>query len=370
MASINGTRVRWYDPLTGKQRGKTCSSVKVARQYAERREEEARLYNDGYLDADQIQQSQVRVIPISEVVEMFGADLDKRQVTAGHRRDVLYLLDRTVSGAGLQTVRDLTPQVIDRFLRRMVRDGKSAATHNHYRKALRDFCGWLVTFGYLRQNPVDAVKSMDESKDRRCVSRALTVPEADALVTAALSDRRAALYVFRLHTGLRGLEASRIVWRDIDLAHRTLTLRAEVTKNGKADLLPLTEAVCDRLVDLQREALRQGCTLPPSASVFGPPPDPRTWSRDIDRAGVERQTGDGTASRKGLRRTFDVWLLKAGVDLIDVMMLMRHTPPGGMSMTLGVYGDPDALLKRKREAVRELENWVAEQRAERARKEA
>ena len=364
MASINGKRVRWYDPLTGKQRGKTCSSVKVARQYAERREEEARLYNDGFLDADQIQQSQVRVIPIVQVIEMFGADMDKRQVTAGHRRDVLYLLDRTVSGAGLQTVRDLTPQVIDRFLRRIVRDGKSAATHNHYRKALRDFCGWLVTFGYLRQNPVDAVKSMDESKDRRCVSRALTVQEADALVTAALSDRRKALYQFRLHTGLRSLEASRIVWSDIDLVHRTLHLRAQVTKNGKADVLPLTEAVCDRLVNLQREALRQGRTLPPSASVFGPPPDPRTWTRDVDRAGVERHTGDGTASRKALRRTFDVWLLKAGVDPIDVCLLMRHTPPGGMALTLGVYGDPDALLKRKRAALAMMARWIDAQRSD------
>ena len=85
-----------------------------------------------------------------------------------------------------------------------------------------------------------------------------------------------------------------------------------------------------------------------------------TW----DRAGIERHTDDGTASRKGLRRTFDVWLLKAGADLIDVCMLMRHRPPGGMDLTLGVYGDPDALLKRKRAALGTMARWIDAQRTD------
>ena len=37
-------------------------------------------------------------------------------------------------------------------------------------------------------------------------------------------------------------------------------------------------------------------------------------------------------------------------------------PPDGMELTLGVYGDASALLKRKRVAVGRLLDWVRQQR--------
>ena len=49
------------------------------------------------------------------------------------------------------------------------------------------------------------------------------------------------------------------------------------------------------------------------------------------------------------------------VDPIDVMLLMRHTPPGGMALTLGVYGDQDALLTRKRLAIARMVAWIETQ---------
>jgi hypothetical protein len=55
-------------------------------------------------------------------------------------------------------------------------------------------------------------------------------------------------------------------------------------------------------------------------------------------------------------------LLHAGVDPIDVTVLMRHRPPGGMELTLGVYGDDIAILKRKRVAVGRLLDRVRQQR--------
>ncbi len=41
-----------------------------------------------------------------------------------------------------------------------------------------------------------------------------------------------------------------------------------------------------------------------------------------------------------------------------------------MALTLGVYGDEKALLDRKRQAVRQLEKWVADERENALRKEA
>ena len=41
---------------------------------------------------------------------------------------------------------------------------------------------------------------------------------------------------------------------------------------------------------------------------------------------------------------------------------MRHRPPGGLDLTLGVYGDRDALLKRKRTAIERMVRWIEGQR--------
>ena len=140
MASIKGRTVRYYDPLTGRQRMKTCSTPQDAKRFADRQEDEARLYRDGYLDSDQLRQSRQRVEPIREVLDLFAADLEKRQVTDDYRKAQLALIDKAIGGMGVQVVRDLSIGKVAKFLQGLVKDGKSANTHNHFRAALADFC--------------------------------------------------------------------------------------------------------------------------------------------------------------------------------------------------------------------------------------
>ena len=52
----------------------------------------------------------------------------------------------------------------------------------------------------------------------------------------------------------------------------------------------------------------------------------------------------------------------AGVHPVDVMLLMRHAQPGGMQLTLGLYGDEAALLQRKRQAIASMMGWIRRQR--------
>lgn len=363
MASINDRQVRWYDPITGKQRTKTLSDAKAAKRWAERMDRQARQYRDGDLDADQLQQAQVRVIPITELLDRYTDDLDNRDISDGHRRDLLGNLDRALTSLGVQDVRDLTKERVRRYLNGLLKKGLSARSHNAYRSALIDFCNWAVAFDHIRVNPVVS-KPKNHDRDRRRVSRALTVAEVDALLRTkgekVVPSVRRALYLFRVRTGLRCKEASRVRWSDIDLRTRTLQLHESVTKNGKPDMLPLADDLCDALVGLQGEALKSGNRL--GDRPFPQLPDRRTWGRDLTKAGVAKQTAAGQADLKCLRRTFDSMLLHAGVDPIDVTVLMRHRPPGGMELTLGVYGDDNALLKRKRAAVDRMLRWVEKQR--------
>ena len=73
-----------------------------------------------------------------------------------------------------------------------------------------------------------------------------------------------------------------------------------------------------------------------------------------------RQAGSTGAC---LRKTFESHLLRSGADLTMTMLLMRHSPRGGMRLTAGVYADKAELLKRKRTAVRTMTAWLAEQRS-------
>ena len=360
MASVSGRTVRWYCPITGKQKSRTLSTEKEAKLFANRRDKESRLYRDGYLDADQLQQAQTRVIPITELVERYTEDLEQRDISQGHRRDLLGNLDRALTRIGVRDVRDLTKERVRRFLKGILDKGNSARSHNAYRSVLLDFCGWLKAYDHIKQIPVVS-KPKNPSKDPRRPSRALTATEADALVKCTPDDRRKTLYLFRLRTGVRCREAARIKWTDVDLRHRTLNLPATVTKNSKPDRLPLTDDICDALVQLQREALRQGKSL--GDHPFPAVPGKRTWARDLDKAKIKPKTDEGQADPKGLRKTFDSLLLLAGIDPIDVTLLMRHRPPAGMALTLGTYGDPNALLRRKRSAIDRMMSWIETQRA-------
>ncbi len=357
MPSIHGRQVRWYDPLTGRQLTRTLSSEAAARRFAGKREEEARLYRDGYLDAEHLLRAHARSMPITEAMDGFRQELEHRQVTGKHRRNVLDNLGRAVDRIRPKTVQDLTRQAVDGFCKQLVREGRSAATHNRYRRDLHNFCEWLVRFEHMATNPVDAVRMMDESRDRREVSRALTVGEVDALLDAA--GPRRAVYLFRVRTGLRCQESERVLWSDIDMAKQTLSLRAAITKNGRKDVLPLSEDVCESLVAIQRDALRDGRPL--GDHPFPKHPSLYRWWRDIELGGITRETPEGQVDRKCLRNTLDSFLLHAGVNPVDVMLLMRHAPPGGMQLTLGLYGDEAALLHRKRQAIASMMEWVRRQ---------
>ena len=87
-----------------------------------------------------------------------------------------------------------------------------------------------------------------------------------------------------------------------------------------------------------------------------------TFTRDLDAAGVKAEIGGETASPKALRKTFCSMLLAAGVDPVDTLLLMRHRPPAGLGLTLGVYAGQEALLGRKRAAIAKLVAWIDEQR--------
>jgi integrase len=265
-----------------------------------------------------------------------------------------------ITGCGFELVGDIGTEAIARYLERLIEAGKSARTHNFHRSAAGALCRWLVDYDYLDRNHASPIRTMNEQKDSRRPSRHLTVAETEALLDAA--PPRRLYYLFRLRTGLRGRECARLIWSDVDLRERTLKLRAQVTKNGCTDMLPIAEDLAQALAQRQAEMLQCGTAPGPNDPVFPTTPERRTWMRDIDLAKIKFLSTDGQADPKCLRKTFDSFLMHAGVDLTLVSLLMRHTPRGGLRLTLGVYGDERALLQKKRQAIAQMVSWYRQQK--------
>ena len=377
MASVKGRMVQWICPVTRKRKTKTLGSPALAKRFAADRENETDLVRGRFITAQQLQQGKLQQTPIRDAIDGYKRALEKRGGRAAHRKVVLRSIELVVEACRWGTVADISSHALDRFLQELVSQGKSARTHNHYLSTTRGFCKWLSDHEYIEKNPARVIRPLDESKDKRRPTRALSVGEIDALLN--VSGPRRLLYLLRLRTGLRGSECRRLIWSDLDLKAKTLHLRSAVTKNGSGGMLPLADDLCEELVAVMAT---------PRAPVFKSTPSRLTWKRDLERARgawiksapnehekALRQQGDfleyvttaGQVDPKCLRNTFESLLIHGGAEAAIITLMMRHTPAGGMKLTLGTYGDPEGLLKKQRQALAKAVTWQARERARMAK---
>ena len=362
MASRNGRRVRWREPGTGRARIKTLATEQRAQEFLDDRIREDQLVRDGYVTAKQVEVATGRGGLIAESITAFNADREYRRVTATEIRNTTALINFVLDRCGWTRVADVNPVKLKTTMRKLAKERDwSARTVNRYSQCLRGLFGHMVEAGVLAETPCSVLDILDVGRDRRRVSRALTVAESDALINAALEPLRRLLLVLRLRTGLRVHEAARLEWSDLDLDDGLVRLRAEITKNGRPGEIPIAADLDAEIADFQRQALKTGQTL--GGLIFPSVPSRPTWRRDLDRAGVPWKVRGEQADPKCTRKTFESHLLRSGADLTMTMLLMRHSPRGGMKLTTGVYADAGEILKRKRVAVRTMSEWLAEQRA-------
>jgi len=340
------------------------------------RDRDAELLKAGYLNHGELDRQLQWALPVEPLLEQYLDELNiKRKRTGPYVAECGRRVRRYLREQGVDRLADMETPSIKAFLDRNLAAGWGAITFNAFRADLLAFSRWLVDFKHLPENPVRMIRTMDPRDEApRRPSRALTLPECDALLRATPCLRRRALYLLRLWTGLRVKEGGRLRWSDLDLVGAVLTMPGRRagklnTKNKREAILPLTPVVCDALGQLQRNLLREGQPAQPDDLVFPGVVHADTFDRDLALAGVEKRIDGEVATPKALRKTLDTLLLRASVDPIDVLLIMRHKLPAGMDLTLGVYADKGALLGRKRAAIQKLTSWIAEQRQAR-RKQA
>jgi integrase len=217
-------------------------------------------------------------------------------------------------------------------------------TVNRDLECLRHILFWAVDEGLLLTNPMSRMRLERERRRKRPV---LSLEEEDRLLPAAAPHLQL-IIIAALDAGMRRGEILTQRWEDVDFARRLLFVTHSKTPEGEAREIPMTTRFFNLLWEMRED---QGLIFTfkglPIHSIK------TAWKAAVRRSGIRR------CRFHDLRHTFNTRLMEAGVVREVRMALMGHS--------LG--DDPQAdythvELPAKREAIRKLELWRAEQTKE------
>jgi len=182
------------------------------------------------------------------------------------------------------------------------------------------FGDWLVkSKRLLPQNPMTTVARMT-AKTNNTYRRAATPDELNRLLASAPSER-AVIYRFLIYVPLRRRAMEGIEWRDLALdgERPTLTLRAELSKTGRAAKLPIRRDLAEVLAAYRGDA-------DDDDRVFRDVPRIRVMQKDLEAAGIPfaDERGQRRLDLHAFRKTVIRLLKQAGVPLDEAHVFLQH----------------------------------------------
>lgn len=169
--------------------------------------------------------------PLSDLLGDFVSEKEQLGRASEYTRHISARVLALVKECGWQCLRDVNA---DSF--RKWRKGKaaSAKTLNEYQNAVVALLNWVGKTKGVKVSVFDSVEHIDARGRKSFERRALTAPEARALLACSPLQRRVA-YALALFTGLRRGEIEALEWRDLSLdgKHPFVSVRASTTKNSK-----------------------------------------------------------------------------------------------------------------------------------------
>ncbi|MCX5684322.1 MAG: tyrosine-type recombinase/integrase [Planctomycetota bacterium] len=301
-------------------------------QEAARREREAQQAAAGLL----VVSGEHLATPLKQHVDTFIEELRRLGRDDEYYERVDRRLHIMLRETGWQTLRQINPDDMTRFLMTLQQKGLAAKTQNEYLAGAKTFCNWCVRTRRLAANPLASVtKTRNVEKTYR--RRALTHEEAERLLDVAPARRL--IYRMAIYTGLRRTELKDLQLRDLVLDSPSggphIRLRAAATKARRADVVALREDLAEEL----RAAMPKDAQ--PTDTVFSSVPPMETFLLDLERARIPHEDGEGrVVDFHSLRYTCGTWLAQAGTAPRVAMEVMRHTD---MKLTMNLYTDPTLL---------------------------
>jgi len=289
--------------------------------------------------------------PITQHIDEYRDSLE-RQGKAERYYDLVHArLTRAARDCGWLTLRQVSPDDMERFLAGLKAEGLAPKTINEFLGATKSFIRWCIRTRRMAGNPLEGVENTDNPRNAENDKAALTPGQAVSLLDVA--GPRRLIYYVALRTGLRRGELMTLQWGDLHLddARPHIVLRAAATKAKRADTVPLREDVAREL-----RAARP-VDAAPTDNVFDDVPRMRAMKKDFQAAGIPEADAYGKVyCFHSLRVTFGTWLAQAGTAPRVHMELMRHTD---LKLTMRYYTDPRLLDTAK--AVQDLPDLDAGQ---------
>ena len=190
-------------------------------------------------------------LQFAEVVDLFIRKHCEPHNRANTKRETERIM-RSVFQArwGRRDIRDISKANVLVILDAFVDDGKPSSA-NHALAAIRKFFNWCLERGLLDISPTTSIKRPAKLVSR---SRVLDDNELRAIWLSAdsIGYPFGRLVQLLLLTGQRRNEVANMSWQQLDLKERTWVLPAELTKNNRAHVVPLTDAAMTVITSIPR----------------------------------------------------------------------------------------------------------------------
>lgn len=128
------------------------------------------------------------------------------------------------------TLSKLTPQHLQEYINKKIKEGLSVSTIKKHNAVLRGALTEAYKKGLLPFNPSDRVTIPRLSSKDKFKGKAYTAAEAKSLLEAAEHDVMQPAIILALYHGLRKSEALGLRWSDIDFTMGTLSVKNTVTR--------------------------------------------------------------------------------------------------------------------------------------------
>ncbi len=305
---------------------KQVAEKKRAEMLREREHERA-----GFIPTKAVRDAAQRAL--SEHLADFLGDMQRRGKSDKYLANLQFRVSALIEDCAWKLPKDVSADSFQRW--RQSHQGLSAKTVNDYLEAARCLFNWMVKHGRAGSSPLAAVEKVGTVGRETRERRAFSDDEVKRLL--AVADRRKAVYLTAVDTGLRRSEIAALKWSDLSLDAVTpfVQVRASTTKNGKPAAMRLHPDVVAALLEHKAAAPSGG------ESVFPRMPRIERFCRDLKKAGIPYKDAAGRfADFHSLRKTFGTNLAKAGVPSRVAMTLMRHSD---RRLTDKIYTDENLL---------------------------
>lgn len=192
---------------------------------------------------------------------------------------------------------------------------RSIANVNREMELMRAMYIYARDEGWIERTPFTK-RGLISKADEKFRTRVLTLSEAETLIEACRKGKRrnhiAPLVICALYTGMRKGELFKMVWNDVNIERRIITVRALNTKTQTERLVPIADRVANELVKLRANAAGEDRIFPMVGTQ-------KSFNSACAEAGlVGLRFHD-------LRATAGSWLIEGGMPIEQVAKILGHT---------------------------------------------